>query len=123
MQMLVQTERTVEELIQSVATSVDEARAVEEPFFHLEFDSIFPEDLYASIIAAMPEYSDYRAMSGRSRDKNTARPPTRVKIDLFPEYIAHLSEDKRAVWQLVGKALCSEPVKNAFRRRLAPALE
>ena len=48
---------------------------------------------------------------------------TRVKIDLFPEYIRHLPPEKRAVWDVVGRALCSAPVRDAFVRRLAPALE
>ena len=46
---------------------------------------------------------------------------TRVKIDLFPEYIRHLPPEKRVVWDIVGRALCSESVKAAFVRRLAPA--
>jgi hypothetical protein len=46
-----------------------------------------------------------------------------VKIDLFPEYIRHLPPEKRAVWDVVGRALCSAPVRDAFVRRLAPALE
>jgi hypothetical protein len=63
-------------------------------------------------------------MSGRSVDSN--RPdgsPTRVKIDLFPEYTRMLPPDKRAVWDPIGRALCSEPLKEAFARRLAPGLE
>ena len=45
-----------------------------------------------------------------------------MKIDLFPEYIRHLPPEKRAVWGVVGRALCSREVKDAFVRRLAPAL-
>ena len=40
---------------------------------------------------------------------------TRVKIDLFPEYIRHLPPEKRAVWDVVGRALCSETVKRGVR--------
>jgi len=45
-----------------------------------------------------------------------------VKIDLFPEYIRHLTTEKRTLWDLVGRALCSPAVRDAFMRRLAPAL-
>ena len=45
-----------------------------------------------------------------------------MKIDLFPEYIRNLPPEKRALWDVVGRALCSEPVKQAFIRRLAPGL-
>ncbi len=110
----------VERLSEFVVKSVDAARAVEKPFFHLEFDRVFPEDVYAQILALMPEASYYRPMHGRSKVRDTA--PTRVKIDLFPEYIRHLSPEKRALWDAVGRALCSEPVKQAFIRRLAPGL-
>jgi hypothetical protein len=63
-------------------------------------------------------------MSGRSVDSN--RPdgsPTRVKIDLFPEYTRLLPPDKRAVWDPIGRASCSDALKAAFARRLAPGLE
>ena len=106
-----------------IAQSVDEARAVEKPFFHLEFDRVFPDAIYAQILALKPESRDYRPMHGRSKghdlDDGTH---TRVKIDLFPDYIRNLPPEKRALWDVVGGALCSEPVKQAFIRRLTPGL-
>ena len=114
---------TAEKLAEFVVKSVEAARAVEGPFYHLEFDRVFPEDVYKSMLAALPVYADYRPMHGRSKKRDAMGASTRVKIDLFPEYIRHLPSAKRTVWNVVGKALCSEPVKNAFRRRLAPAME
>jgi len=115
--------RAVERLSAFVASSVDAARAVEKPFFHLEFDRVFPDDVYASILAMMPVADDYRPMHGRSKGHDlTDGTHTRVKIDLFPEYIRNLPPQKRAVWDVVGRALCSEPVKAAFVRCLAPGL-
>ncbi len=111
-------------LIDYIVGSVEKARAVETPFYHLEFDSVFPADIYDQILALKPVYEDYRPMSGRSkghvRDDGTA---TRVKIDLFPEYIRALPKGKRELWDLVGRALCSTEVQNAFVRRLAKPLE
>ena len=52
--------RAVARLAEFVAQSVDAARAVEKPFFHLEFDRVFPDDVYAQILALMPEATDYR---------------------------------------------------------------
>jgi hypothetical protein len=112
--------RVVERLSLFIAQSVDAARAVEKPFFHLEFDRVFPDDIYTQILALKPEASDYRPMHGRS--KSTDATPTRVKIDLFPEYIRNLPPEKRTLWDVVGRALCSTPVKQAFIRRLAPGL-
>jgi hypothetical protein len=115
--------RAVARLADFVAQSIEAARAVEKPFFHLEFDRVFPDDIYAQILALMPDSRDYRPMHGRSKghdlDDGTH---TRVKIDLFPEYIRNLPPEKRALWDVVGPALCSEKVKQAFMRRLAPGL-
>ena len=115
--------QAVERLTGFVTGMVEAALQVEVPFYHLEFARVFPEDIYAAMLEAMPVASDYRPMSGRARARATSgEPPTRVKLDLFPEYIRHLSPEKRAVWDVVGRALRSEEVKAAFVRRLAPAL-
>jgi len=104
--------------------AVNGARAIGAPFHHIEFDRFFPDDTYRAMLATMPQSSDYRPMSGRSADSNRADgTPTRVKIDLFPEYIRHLPAEKRVVWEPIGRALCSERLQIAFVRRLAPGLE
>jgi hypothetical protein len=112
------------ELIDFVVASVEATPLHDNPFCHLEFDRIFPDDLYARMLQAMPVVADYRPMSGRSkghvRDDGT---PTRVKIDLFPEYIRNLPAEKRKVWDLVGRLLCSSELQSAFVRRLARPLE
>ncbi|HEX3439719.1 MAG TPA: hypothetical protein VHT93_05180, partial [Pseudolabrys sp.] len=116
--------RAVARLAEFIAKSIDAARAAEKPFFHLEFDKVFPDDIYAQVLALMPESADYRPMHGRSKghdlDDGTH---TRVKIDLFPEYIRNLPPEKRAFWDVVGRALCAEPVKQAFIRKLEPGLK
>jgi hypothetical protein len=115
--------RASERLASSIVQSIESARAVERPFFHLEFDRVFPDDVYAQILALMPESTDYRPMHGRSKGQDLDDGThTRVKIDLFPEYIRNLPPEKRALWDIVGRALCSESVKQAFIRRLAPGL-
>jgi hypothetical protein len=114
----------VERLRDFIATSVDAATSSDAPFTHLVFNRVFPDDIYAFMLANMPEATDYRPMHGRSKGHDlTDGTHTRVKIDLFPEYIRHLPPQQRAVWDAVGRALCSRPVKDAFVRRLAPALE
>lgn len=111
-------------LIQGIVLSVDNARAVEAPFYHLEFDRVFPADIYEKILRSKPVYEDYRPMSGRSKGHvRSDGIATRVKIDLFPELLRKLPPAKREVWNLVGRALCSRPVQEAFVRRLAPPLE
>lgn len=114
----------VERLRDFVVTSVDAALPSDTPFTHLVLDRVFPDDVYAVMLANMPEASDYRPMHGRAKGHDLADGThTRVKIDLYPEYIRHLPPHKRAVWDIVGRALCSAAVRKAFVRRLAPALQ
>jgi hypothetical protein len=63
-------------------------------------------------------------MQGRRKkvDVSADGTPTRVKIDLFPEYIRNLPPEQHAVWAVVGRALCSQEVKSAFVHRLARPL-
>ncbi len=116
--------REASALVEAVVANIKAGRAVERPFFHLQFDRVFPDDIYAGMIAAMPAAADYRALPGRNN--GNIRPDgtsTRVKIDLFPEYIRHLAPDKLRIWDVVGRALCSSEVQAAFVQRLAPGLE
>jgi hypothetical protein len=113
----------VNTLISAVAANIDAARAIEKPFFHLEFDRVFPDDLYDAMVDNMPSAADYRPLPGRNggnlREDGSS---TRVKIDLFPEYTRHLPPGKREIWDQVGRALCSPEVQAAYMRRLAPGL-
>src|SRR6202453_1857537 len=114
----------IERLRDFIARSIDAAPSFETPFYHLVLDRVFPDDTYAAILANLPEAIDYRPMHGRSKGHDlTDGTHTRVKIDVFPEYIRHLPPEKRALWDIVGQALCSAQVRDAFMRRLAPALE
>jgi hypothetical protein len=107
-----------------IAQSVAQARASNEPFFHLEFDRVFPDELYVAMLRDMPAAADYHALPGHKNanilEDGTA---TRAKIELFPTYIHHLPRQRRAVWNLVGRALTSKEVTAAFLKRMAPALK
>jgi hypothetical protein len=111
-------------LIDHVVGAVEAARAFDRPFYHLQYERTFPDDVYAEMLRAMPVAADYRPLPGRHNENLRADgTSTRVKIDLFPEYIRHLPPEKRDVWDLVGGALCSSGVQAAFMRRLAPGLK
>jgi hypothetical protein len=116
--------KSVREVIDFVIHAIDAAKALDKPFHHLQFANVFPPDIYAEMLRALPVAADYRPLPGRHnenlREDGTS---TRVKIDLFPEYIRHLLADKRGIWEIVGRALCSSEVQAAFIRRLAPGLE
>jgi len=111
-------------LTSCLVQSIERARDHVAPFYHLKFDRVFPDDIYAAMLREMPDDNDYRALRGRY-DENLLDDgiATRVKIVLFPEYIHKLPRRKRELWDEVGRALCSQEVKAAFMRRLGPGLE
>jgi len=116
---------SVENLIEFMVDSARRGRADSTPFHHLQFDRVFPDDFYSAMLQAMPASEDYRAMSGKTK-MASSRPdgkPTRAKIDLFPEYLRHLSSEKRAIWDVVGQALRSKELGRVFMERLAPGLQ
>src|SRR4030095_12799800 len=116
---------SVNNLAHFVANSVQNAHADDAPFHHLRFDRVFPDDFYTEMLEAMPVAEDYRAMSGKSKmgSSRSDGKPTRTKIDLFPEYIRHLPQKKREVWDVAGRVLRSKELEKAFVQRLAPGLE
>ena len=113
-----------ERLSKSVVESIERGRPSPAPFYHLQFDRIFPDEVYAEMIRLMPGAGDYRALPGRhSENILEDGSATRVKIDLFPEYTRNQPAEKRDLWDVVGRALCSNEVKAAFVRKLAPGLK
>jgi hypothetical protein len=114
-------QQAVGALARFVAASIDAARVKQKPFYHLEFDQVFPADIYGRILEAMPRASSYRR-SSRKDDILPDGTATRVKIDLFPEYIHVLPPEQRGLWSVVGDALRSREVADAMVRMLKPAL-
>lgn len=113
----------VERVVQHVAAAISRAEDVRDPFAHLRLADVFPSDVYAAMVRSMPGDEVYRPMSGRARESRDVRGrPTRIKLDLFPEFVRHLPEGSRDVWDVVGRALCDPVVRDAFRERLSPGL-
>ena len=121
----VQNSWSIASLTEFVAESVRNAREGSLPFYHLQFDRVFPSDFYTEMLRTMPDENDYRPMSGKSKmgSSRLDGKPTRTKIDLFPEYIRHLPPKKRTVWDAAGRVLRSKEVGSAFVQRLAPGLQ
>jgi len=113
----------IDRTIEHVVCAVNFAEQSHEPFYHLRLAKFFPPDIYFAMLDAMPVKSDYRHMSGRTKSTRTNDGGTRTKLDLFPEFIRHLPVEKKGIWEIVGKALVSKVVREAFRQRLAPGLQ
>jgi hypothetical protein len=115
------TASNISRTIEHLRASIDTAAEKQEPFVHVQLVDAFPPDIYAEMMNAMPSREDYRRMSGRARSKKSG--DVRTKLDLVPEWIGNLPIEKRGIWEVVGEALRSAPVREAFMRRLAPGLE
>jgi hypothetical protein len=112
-----QKQGDVKRTIEHVVNAINGAAQHREPFYHLQLSNVFPADTYSAMLEAMPVKEEYRQMSGRTKSTRTHDGGgTRTKIDLFPEFIRYLPGGKKEIWEVVGKALCSEPVREAFRR-------
>lgn len=113
----------VERVVQHVVGAISRAEAASEPFAHLRLADVFPPDVYAAMVSSMPGDDVYRPMSGRAREsRDPEGRPTRIKLDLFPEFVRHLPSGARETWDVVGRALCDPLVRDAFRDRLSAGL-
>jgi hypothetical protein len=114
----------VRDIEQHVLAVIGSAPARTAPFYHLVLDKVFPAELYRAMLENMPPASACRALRGRGNVN--LRPdgtPTRVKLDLLPEFVRRLPPAQRAVWSAVGRVLRSAEVRHALVARLAPGLE
>src|SRR5258705_5485085 len=94
---------SIRKLIDGVVANIEAARAVDKPFFHLEFDRVFPDDVYAAMVDQMPNAADYRPLprrhKGNIREDGTS---TRLNIDRFPEFTRPLPPRKPPASPCVG---------------------
>ena len=100
------------ELARFIAGSIEAAVAADDPFQHLVINHVFRMTSTRACSTAC-RARHYRPMHGRSKGHDLADGThTRVKIDLFPEYVRHLPDERQAVWRMVGEALCSDRPKD-----------
>jgi hypothetical protein len=85
-------------LIEAIVANIRAGRVVDKPFHHIVFERVFPDDIYAEMVAAMPTSAGYRPLPGRHNENiREDGAVTRVKLDLFPEYIRHLPNGKQVI--------------------------
>ena len=83
--------QAVADLTEFLVNSVEQARAVEKPFYHLQFDRVFPgRHLRGDAARDAGGARLPRAAGPQQRQHPRRRLATRVKIDLFPGYIRNL---------------------------------
>jgi hypothetical protein len=89
-----------------------------EPYSHFYLDSVFPDDVYAAMMAAMPAGDDYRPLSLK-KHQNAHGVSTRDVLPLSPEGLGRLRPVQRAIWQGVAEALSASELKEAVFRKLS----
>jgi len=116
--------RDLKRSIEHTVAAIEAARCQTDPFYHLQLSGILAPDIYSEMLEKLPVREDYRLMSGRTKSTRTDNGEgTRIKLDLFPEFIRHLPRPKREIWNHIGWTLRSREVRDAFIRKLAPGLE
>jgi hypothetical protein len=101
---------------------VRNAKLLTEPFGYLQFDSVFPPDDYAEIVANLPDtryygelhHSDALLPNGRS---------ARRKLELRPAHLRKLPEPQRRIWTSIAAAFASSELEAAYKERFSAVLE
>jgi hypothetical protein len=100
---------------------VESTPAEHEPFSHIYFENLFPEDLYAEMMVNLPPPEKYKAINvyKHSSDDGVS---TRDVMPLDAENLGTLPFAQREIWRNVAVALASPELKAAVFRKLAPDL-
>ena len=112
-------DRTVE---QQLVAAVERAELRHKPFDHIYMEGVFDADMYAELLAAMPDrrfYHDLRHRDALREDGSS----TRLRTYLYPELVRRFLEEQRRVWLPVAEALCSKELETAFKDKFRGALE
>jgi hypothetical protein len=107
---------------QSLVAAVERSELRTDPFDHIYMEDAFDPEGYATLLAAMPERRFYHQLT----HIDAMRPDgssTRLRLYLYPELLRRLPAEQRRVWLPVARALCSQGLENAFKRKFRRALE
>src|SRR5262249_45917111 len=105
-----------------IAARVDAGALSTWPFDHVYLEDVFPPSRYRQLLDALPEIGRYREF--RHRDAMQADGTSaRRKFYLYPEHLLFLPAAQRAVWRDVSRALRSQALQTAFKRKFQTALE
>lgn len=123
----------MDQIVQSLSLPGDSAEAdlvaaVERSVLrHRPFDHIYMEDVlnpasYAALLAAMPERRFYHELVHHDALRADGS-STRLRMYLYPELLWRLPARQKRVWMPIARALCSERLLDALKRKFRIALE
>lgn len=105
-----------------LAARVDATPLQTQPFDHIYMEDVFPPAYYARLLELLPATRRYRDLRHRDALQPDGR-SARRKFYLFPEHIALLPREQRALWWELSRQLRSRALQEAFRRKFRAALE
>ncbi len=100
---------------------IDVTPAIEEPFGHIYLEEVFPRDVYAEILASLPDPSAYAATAERHH-KGEAGSYNRSMFPIALQHLHLLPESIRDLWRGVAAALTAPALQRAMYARLAKDL-
>ncbi len=116
-----QTDQVCSQILEHLLDQLDCTPSCDEPYSHFYLDSIFPDDIYAEMMAAMPAPQNYQPLSLK-KHQNAAGVSTRDVLPLSSEGLSRLPPAQRRLWSGVAAALSAPELKVAVFRKLATDL-
>ena len=95
---------------------------VHEPCLHACLEHVFPDEVYAQLLANLPPRESFHPLHHRDALRADGS-STRLRLYLFPENLWRIPARQRPLWRDVARALMSPEVQEAFRRRFHATLE
>lgn len=107
---------------EQLVAAVEAAELRHDPFDHVYMHPVLDAASYADLLAGMPERRSYHELKHRDalRKDGTS---TRLRMYLFPELLKKLPAAQKRVWLPVSRALRSQALELAFKRKFRTALE
>ena len=100
---------------------VDLTPAIEEPFGHVYLEEVFPRDIYAEILASLPEPSIYAAPAERHH-KGEAGSYNRSLFPIAVQNLPLMDESIRDLWRGIAAGLTAPDLQRAIYAKLAKDL-
>ena len=100
---------------------LDRTPVCDSPYSHFYMDGIFPDDVYAQMMANMPAPSLYKPLSA-TKHRNEQGVSTRDVFPLSGSGTAVLPEPQRKLWEGVATALAAQELKRMVFRKLSADL-
>ncbi|HEY2158432.1 MAG TPA: hypothetical protein VGH33_22570 [Isosphaeraceae bacterium] len=97
---------------------IDVTPAMEEPFGHIYLQEVFPSDIYAEILASLPDPSIY-AITAERHHKGEAGSYNRSLFPIAVQNLRLMSTSIRDLWRGIAAGLTAPELKRAMYAKLA----